>query len=104
MSGGQIQKIMIARAVANHPSILIFDEATSALDNISQMHITEALDHLDCTRIVVAHRLSTIENCDRILVMEDGKIVEEGDYHTLMSKNGFFTELVKRQKLEDVTG
>ena len=68
------------------------------------MHITEALDHLDCTRIVVAHRLSTIENCDRILVMEDGKIVEEGDYHTLMSKNGFFTELVKRQKLEDVTG
>ena len=100
MSGGQIQKIMIARAVANHPGLLIFDEATSALDNVSQKHISDALDQLSCTRIVVAHRLSTIKNCDRILVLDEGKIIEEGDYDTLMQKNGFFTELVRRQQME----
>ena len=100
MSGGQIQKILIARAVAGKPNILIFDEATSALDNISQKHIAESLDSLKCTRIVVAHRLSTVKKCDRILVLDSGRFVEEGTYDSLMEKNGFFAELVRRQQIK----
>ncbi len=99
ISGGQKQRIRIARAVASKPKILIFDEATSALDNITQKQIAGALDGLKCTRIVIAHRLSTIKNCDRILVMDNGKIIEEGSYQKLMEKNGFFAELVARQQL-----
>ena len=99
MSGGQIQKILIARAIVGKPKIMIFDEATSALDNISQKHIAESLESLKCTRIVVAHRLSTVRKCDRILVLDGGKFVEEGSYDELMAKNGFFTELVKRQQV-----
>ncbi len=99
VSGGQKQRLMIARAVAPKPKILIFDEATSALDNITQKNISEALDHLKCTRIVVAHRLSTIKNCDRIVVIEDGQIVEDGSFDDLSSKNGIFSELVKHQQL-----
>ncbi len=97
ISGGQKQRIMIARAIAPKPKILIFDEATSALDNITQKKISDALDGLNCTRIVIAHRLSTIRNCDRILVLKEGNIAEEGTYEELVEKNGFFTELVKRQ-------
>jgi len=103
MSGGQIQKVLIARALASKPSILIFDEATSALDNISQKRITEALEKMDCTRIVVAHRLSTIRNADRILVLDNGHIVEEGDYDSLVKKGGLFAALVKRQEIESQT-
>ncbi|SCY65961.1 ATP-binding cassette domain-containing protein [Butyrivibrio sp. INlla14] len=99
ISGGQKQRLMIARAVAPKPRILMLDEATSALDNITQKKVSNALDGLKCTRIVIAHRLSTIRNCDRILVMDDGKIVEEGSYDTLIAKDGFFAELVKRQQL-----
>nr|WP_297706620.1 ATP-binding cassette domain-containing protein [uncultured Butyrivibrio sp.] len=99
ISGGQRQRLMIARAVAPKPKILLLDEATSALDNITQKKVSDSLDKLKCTRIVIAHRLSTIRNCDRILVIDDGKIVEEGRYDELLSKNGFFTELVKRQQL-----
>ncbi len=99
ISGGQRQRLMIARAVAPKPKILLLDEATSALDNITQKKVSDSLDKLKCTRIVIAHRLSTIKNCDRILVIDDGKIVEEGRYDELLSKNGFFTELVKRQQL-----
>lgn len=99
ISGGQRQRILIARAVASKPKILIFDEATSALDNITQKQIAKSLDDLKCTRIVIAHRLSTIKNCDRILVMDAGKIVEEGTYDALMERNGYFTDLVKRQQL-----
>ncbi len=99
ISGGQRQRLLIARAVASKPRVLIFDEATSALDNITQKEISEALDGLKCTRIVIAHRLSTIRNCDRILVLDGGKIVEEGNYEALMEKNGYFAELVKRQQL-----
>lgn len=90
---------MIARAVAPKPKILMLDEATSALDNITQKKVSESLDKLKCTRIVIAHRLSTIKNCDRILVIDDGKIVEEGRYEELMEKEGYFAELVKRQQL-----
>lgn len=99
ISGGQRQRILIARAVASKPKILIFDEATSALDNITQKQIAQSLDELKCTRIVIAHRLSTIKNCDRILVMDAGKIVEEGSYDDLMAKGGYFADLVKRQQL-----
>ena len=100
ISGGQKQRLMIARAVAPKPKILIFDEATSALDNKTQKQVSDALDALKCTRIVIAHRLSTIKNCDRILVLEGGKILEEGSYDELIAKNGFFAELVARQRLD----
>ena len=100
ISGGQKQRLMIARAIAPKPKILIFDEATSALDNKTQKQVSDALDRLHCTRIVIAHRLSTIRNCDRILVMDNGKIIEEGDYATLIARKGFFSELVARQQLD----
>ena len=100
ISGGQKQRIMIARAIAPKPKILIFDEATSALDNKTQKQVSDALDKLKCTRIVIAHRLSTIRNCDRILVMDNGGIVEEGNYEQLIEKGGYFAELVYRQRLD----
>ena len=100
ISGGQKQRLMIARAVAPKPSILIFDEATSALDNKTQKQVSDALDKLNCTRIVIAHRLSTIRNCDRILVMDKGAIIEEGTYDDLIAQNGHFAELVARQRLD----
>jgi ABC-type multidrug transport system fused ATPase/permease subunit len=91
---------MIARAVAPKPKILIFDEATSALDNKTQRKVSEALDALKCTRIVVAHRLSTIRHCDRILVLDRGHIMEDGTYEELIAKKGLFAELVERQRLD----
>ena len=100
ISGGQKQRLMIARAVAPNPKILMFDEATSALDNITQKKVSEALDSLKCTRIVIAHRLSTIKQCDRIIVLDGGKIVEDGTYEELLEKQGYFHELVERQKLD----
>ncbi len=100
ISGGQKQRIMIARAIINKPKVLLFDEATSALDNKCQKQITKSLDELRCTRIVVAHRLSTIKSCDRILYMEDGQILEEGNYDQLIALNGKFKELIERQKLD----
>ena len=99
ISGGQRQRILIARAIAPKPKILFFDEATSALDNVTQKKISDALDQLKCTRIVIAHRLSTIRQCDRILVLDKGKIVEDGSYEELIEKNGLFAELVKRQQM-----
>lgn len=101
ISGGQKQRIMIARALVHKPKVLIFDEATSALDNKTQRSITESINKLNCTRIVIAHRLSTIENADRIIMLEGGKIIEEGDYQTLINKKGRFTELVERQRLDN---
>ena len=100
ISGGQKQRLMIARAVAPRPKILIFDEATSALDNRTQQKVAEALDQLHCTRIVIAHRLSTIKNCSRILVLNKGRIQEQGTYDELIAQNGFFAELIKRQRLD----
>ena len=99
LSGGQRQRLMIARAVAPKPRLLLLDEATSALDNITQKQVSEALDKMRCTRIVIAHRLSTIRHCDRILVLDSGKIVEDGTYEELIEKNGFFAELVARQQV-----
>ena len=100
ISGGQKQRLMIARAVAPKPKILMFDEATSALDNKTQKQVSDALDGMKSTRIVIAHRLSTIKNCDRILVMDKGTIIEDGSYDELIAKNGLFAELVARQRLD----
>ena len=100
ISGGQKQRLMIARAVAPKPKILMFDEATSALDNLTQKKVSDALDGLKCTRIVIAHRLSTIRHCDRILVLDGGKIREDGTYDELIAKNGVFAELVAKQRLD----
>ncbi len=100
ISGGQKQRLMIARAVAPKPKLLIFDEATSALDNITQRKVSEALDEMDCTRIVIAHRLSTIRQCDRILVFDGGHIVEDGTFDELIEKGGYFAALVERQRVD----
>ena len=99
VSGGQKQRLMIARAIAPKPSILMFDEATSALDNITQKQISDSLDSLKSTRIIIAHRLSTIKNCDRIIVINNGRIAEDGTFDELIDKNGYFAELVKRQQI-----
>lgn len=99
ISGGQKQRLMIARAIAPKPGILIFDEATSALDNRTQKQVSDALEGMGCTRVVIAHRLSTIRHCDRILVMDEGAIVEEGGYEELIQRNGYFAELVARQRV-----
>ena len=101
ISGGQRQRLMIARAIAPKPKILMFDEATSALDNLTQKIVSDSLDKLKCTRIVIAHRLSTIRHCDRIIYLEKGQIVEDGTYDELIAKNGKFAELVERQRLDN---
>ncbi|MER2236140.1 MAG: ATP-binding cassette domain-containing protein [Candidatus Limivicinus sp.] len=99
VSGGQKQRLLIARAVAAKPAVLYFDEATSALDNVTQKAVSDAIGEMACTRFVIAHRLSTVQNCDRILCLDQGHIVEEGSYEELMQKQGFFAELVKRQQI-----
>lgn len=99
ISGGQKQRLMIARAIINKPKVLIFDEATSSLDNEAQKTISDSIAKLNCTRIVVAHRLSTIQDCDRILYLEDGKILEEGTYQELIKLNGKFKTLVEKQRI-----
>ena len=101
ISGGQRQRLMIARAIAPKPKILMFDEATSALDNLTQKRVSESLEALKCTRIVIAHRLSTIRQCDRIIVLDQGKIIEDGTYQELIDRGGFFAELVARQQLDE---
>jgi len=100
ISGGQKQRLLIARVLAARPNIVLLDEATSALDNISQFKVAEAFRNMDCTRIVIAHRLSTIRGCDRIVVMDKGSIVEDGSYEQLIALDGQFAELVKRQRLD----
>jgi len=97
LSGGQRQRLMIARALVRKPRILIFDEATSALDNETQAIVTRGIDSLNATRIVIAHRLSTMANADRIFYLEAGRVVETGSYQGLMAKNGRFAALAKRQ-------
>jgi NHLM bacteriocin system ABC transporter ATP-binding protein len=96
-SGGQRQRLLIARALVLKPSILIFDEATSALDNRTQAIVAESLKRLKATRILVAHRLSTLKSADRIYVLEKGRIVQQGSYRRLASEPGLFARLVRRQ-------
>ena len=100
ISGGQKQRLMIARAIAPKPKILLFDEATSALDNKTQKQVADSLASLKCTRIVIAHRLSTVKNCDRIIVLDGGVIAEQGTYDALIQKGGIFAELVERQRID----
>ena len=97
LSGGQRQRLLIARAIVARPRILLFDEATSALDNRTQAIVSASLERLQATRIVVAHRLSTIVNAHRIFVMERGQLVQTGTYAELMAQPGPFAELAKRQ-------
>lgn len=97
LSGGQRQRVMIARAIARRPRILIFDEATSALDNETQAIVSRGLEDAHATRLVIAHRLSTIRHADRIIVLDKGKVVESGDFDTLMATKGAFAALAKRQ-------
>ncbi len=97
ISGGQRQRLMIARAIVSRPRIVLFDEATSALDNPTQAVVSQSLVQLQATRVVIAHRLSTIVHANRILVLQNGKLVQNGDYPTLLHQPGLFADLAKRQ-------
>jgi ABC-type bacteriocin/lantibiotic exporter with double-glycine peptidase domain len=99
LSGGQRQRLLIARALALRPRILLFDEATSALDNRTQAIVSESLERLRVTRIVVAHRLSTIRNADRIYVLEKGRLIQQGSFVQLAAEEGLFSQLIKRQQV-----
>lgn len=99
LSGGQVQRVLIARAIVARPRFLLLDEATSALDNRTQALVTASLDRLTATRLIVAHRLSTVRNADRILVLDGGRIVESGRYDDLMAVGGAFRAMAERQLL-----
>ncbi len=99
-SGGQRQRLMIARALALQPKILLFDEATSALDNRTQAIVTASLNTLGVTRIVIAHRLSTIRNADQIYVMQSGRVIQQGKFEQLVNQEGLFAQLAARQLAE----
>ena len=102
LSGGQRQRICIARAVLNNPPIMLLDEATSALDTESEKLVQEALNNLmkNRTSLIIAHRLSTIQNADNIIVLESGEIVEEGNHHELIAKNGLYKRLIDMQTFQ----
>jgi ABC-type bacteriocin/lantibiotic exporter with double-glycine peptidase domain len=99
ISGGQRQRLMIARAIVRRPRILLFDEATSSLDNQAQAIVSESLARLNVTRIVIAHRLSTVRQADRIVVLVDGKIVQAGSFAELSGSSGVFADFARRQLL-----
>ncbi|MGR3434346.1 MAG: ATP-binding cassette domain-containing protein [Shimia sp.] len=96
-SGGQLQRIALARALLAKPRLLVLDEATSALDNIAQATVADTLSRMGITCISIAHRLSTIRHCDVIFVLEKGRVAESGNYDALMERNGLFAELARRQ-------
>jgi len=101
LSAGQRQRLAIARALARRPRLLLFDEATSALDNRAQSMIQESLNRLGVTRVVIAHRLSSIRNVDRIYVLDGGRIVETGSYEQLVEQDGVFATLSRRQLVQE---
>ncbi|MCY3982137.1 MAG: ATP-binding cassette domain-containing protein, partial [Alphaproteobacteria bacterium] len=96
-SGGESQRIMIARALIGSPQIVLLDEATNWLDNESQAEVMENLTALTATRIVIAHRLSTLRQADRVYVMQAGKVVQSGTFEELAEAEGHFRELIRRQ-------
>ena len=101
LSGGQKQRVSIARIFLKNPKILILDEATSALDTITEQEIQKSFDELAVGRasVVIAHRLATVQNADRIILIEGGRIVEEGSHTELMNLNGGYAKLFNTQKL-----
>ena len=98
-SGGQRQRLMIARAILSRPRIILFDEATSALDNKTQEIVKNSIDSISATKIVIAHRLSTILNADKIMVIDNGGIAQQGTYDDLIGQDGLFADLAERQLL-----
>jgi ATP-binding cassette subfamily B protein len=101
LSGGQRQRLSIARALAHSPALLLLDEATSHLDVVTEAQVDASLSGLDCTRVVIAHRLSTIRNADRILVLEEGELVESGTHDALLAREGVYASLVRVQQATD---
>ena len=102
LSGGQRQRLSIARAVLKNPDILILDEATSALDTESEKLVQDALNNLlkGRTSVVIAHRLSTIHNADLIVVVDHGRIAEQGTHNELMERNGIYARLIEMQSFD----
>jgi subfamily B ATP-binding cassette protein MsbA len=102
MSGGQQQRLTIARALLKNPPILIFDEATSSLDTKSEKQVQDAIKQLSKNRtsVIIAHRLSTIQEADEIIVLHQGKIVEKGNHQNLLKLNGYYKQLVDLQKFD----
>ena len=99
LSGGQRQRIMIARALVSRPRIVFFDEATSALDNPTQKVVAESTRRLNATRVVIAHRLTTVAEADKIVVLDRGRVVQHGRYAELLAdRDGLFARLARRQR------